>query len=88
MFCHFIHFHVILIRQKMELLDLSANRLNEQDVRIISSCLKNVKRLILINCSISSAGARIIADSLQWLSFPVRRFQQKIDVLKTNTQTF
>ncbi|XP_076811496.1 NACHT, LRR and PYD domains-containing protein 3-like isoform X3 [Clavelina lepadiformis] len=57
--------------QKMELLDLSANRLNEQDVRIISSCLKNVKRLILINCSISSAGARIIADSLQWLSFPI-----------------
>ena len=56
---------------QIELLELSANVLGDQGVLSLTSCLAKVMTLLLVNCSITPAHAKTLADALRLLDQPV-----------------
>ncbi|CAK8689295.1 unnamed protein product [Clavelina lepadiformis] len=60
------------LENPIELLELSANVLGDQGVLSLTSCLAKVKTLLLVNCSITPAHAKTLADALRLLDQPMK----------------
>ena len=66
-------------------LDLSRNKIGNEGAAILSTCLNNVKQLILEHCDITAPGVEIISNKIRELDEPVIVF---LNIIIIRSQTF